>query len=110
MVAWRRSARRVDPPSGAFSPHADTALCSPHAIQEVSGMSAMGDALDKFAEVETGEAFTLQNPYLLKSERSETTVMARNGAMVAYQGDVRCAHKGGGVGRLLKKAATGESL
>ena len=36
--------------------------------------------------------------------------MARNGAMVAYQGDVRFEHKGGGLGRLLKKAATGESL
>jgi uncharacterized protein (AIM24 family) len=36
--------------------------------------------------------------------------MARNGAMVAYQGDVLFEHKGGGLGRLLKKAATGESL
>ena len=73
-------------------------------------MSDMGQSLDSFAEVETGEAFTLQNPYLLKIELSETAVMARNGAMVAYQGDVSFEHKGGGVGRLLKKAATGESL
>ena len=73
-------------------------------------MSDMGERLDKFAEVETGEAFTLQNPYLLKIELSETSVMARNGAMVAYQGEVRFEHKGGGIGRLLKKAATGESL
>ncbi len=70
----------------------------------------MDDSLEKFAEVETGEAFTLQNPRLLKVELSETSVMARNGAMVAYQGDVQFAHKGGGLGRLLKKAATGESL
>ena len=70
----------------------------------------MGQPLDQFAEVETGEAFTLQNPRLLKVELSETSVMARNGAMVAYQGDVRFEHKGGGLGRLLKKAATGESL
>jgi len=66
--------------------------------------------LDQYAEVETGEAFTLQNPRLLKIELSATNVMARNGAMVAYQGDVRFEHKGGGLGRLLKKAATGESL
>jgi len=66
--------------------------------------------LDQYAEVETGEAFTLQNPRLLKIELSETNVMARNGAMVAYQGDVRFEHKGGGISRLLKKAATGESL
>ena len=73
-------------------------------------MSDMGQPLDQFAEVETGEAFTLQNPRLLKVELSETSVMARNGAMVAYQGEVRFEHKGGGLGRLLKKAATGETL
>jgi uncharacterized protein (AIM24 family) len=70
----------------------------------------MDDPLDQYREVETGEAFTIQNPRLLKIELSETSVMARNGAMVAYQGDVRFEHKGGGLGRLLKKAATGESL
>ena len=57
-------------------------------------MSAMGDALDQFAEVETGEAFTVQNPQLLKVELSETSVMARNGAMVAYQGDVQLRAQG----------------
>jgi uncharacterized protein (AIM24 family) len=30
--------------------------------------------------------------------------------MVAYQGEVSFEHKGGGLGRMLKKAATGESL
>ena len=70
----------------------------------------MDDPLEQYKEIETGEAFTVQNPRLLKVELSETTVMARNGAMVAYQGDVRFEHKGGGLGRLLKKAATGESL
>jgi uncharacterized protein (AIM24 family) len=73
-------------------------------------MADMGHSLDRFAEVETGEAFTLQNPWLLKIELSATSVMARNGAMVAYQGDVRFQHKGGGLSRLIKKAATGESL
>ena len=70
----------------------------------------MDDPLEQYREVETGEAFTVQNPRLLKVELSETTVMARNGAMVAYQGDVRFEHKGGGLSRLIKKAATGESL
>jgi uncharacterized protein (AIM24 family) len=70
----------------------------------------MDDPLEQYREVETGEAFTVQNPRLLKVELSETTVMARNGAMVAYQGDVHFEHKGGGLSRLIKKAATGESL
>jgi uncharacterized protein (AIM24 family) len=30
--------------------------------------------------------------------------------MVAYQGDVRFEHRGGGLSRFLKKAATGENL
>jgi uncharacterized protein (AIM24 family) len=73
-------------------------------------MAEMDAALDRYGEVETGEAFTLQGPRLLKVELSETSVMAKNGAMVAYQGDVHFEHKGGGLGRLLKKAATGEQL
>jgi uncharacterized protein (AIM24 family) len=74
------------------------------------GVGEMDSALDRYQEIETGEAFTLQGPRLLKVELSETSVMARNGSMVAYQGEVRFEHKGGGLGRLLKKAATGEQL
>jgi uncharacterized protein (AIM24 family) len=73
-------------------------------------MAEMDAALDQYQEIETGEPFTLQNPRLLKVELSETSVMAKNGSMVAYQGQVRFEHKGGGIGRLLKKAATGEQL
>ncbi len=73
-------------------------------------MEDMSASLDRFREVETGEPFTLQGPRLLKVELAETSVMAKNGSMVAYQGDVRFEHKGGGLGRLIKKAATGESL
>jgi uncharacterized protein (AIM24 family) len=73
-------------------------------------MAEMDTALDRYQEVETGEAFTLQGPRLLKVELSETSVMAKNGSMVAYQGDVHFEHQGGGLGRLLKKAATGEQL
>jgi uncharacterized protein (AIM24 family) len=73
-------------------------------------MADMSGSLGRFDEVETGEAFTLQNPRLLKVELSETSIYATSGAMVAYQGEVRFEHKGGGFGRLLKKAATGESL
>ncbi len=73
-------------------------------------MSDPGASLNQWQEVETGQAFTVQNPRLLKVELSETTVMAKNGAMVAYQGEVRFEHQGGGLGRFMKKAVTGESL
>jgi uncharacterized protein (AIM24 family) len=73
-------------------------------------MAEMDTALDQYQERETGQAFTAQGPRLIKIELSETSVMAKNGSMVAYQGDVHFEHKGGGLGRLLKKAATGEQL
>ena len=65
---------------------------------------------DEYAEIESGDAFTRQNTQLLKIELSETTVMARNGAMVGYQGNVAFEHQGGGLGKFVKKAATGEQL
>ena len=73
-------------------------------------MADMDAALHRYQEVETRGPFTLQGPRLLKVELSETSVMARNRSMVAYQGEVRFEHKGGGLGRLLKKTATGEQL
>jgi uncharacterized protein (AIM24 family) len=73
-------------------------------------MSDPGDAFGVYEEKETGEAFTLQGPRLLKVELAEGGVLAKNGAMVAYQGDVRFEHKGGGIGKFLKKSVTGESL
>jgi uncharacterized protein (AIM24 family) len=73
-------------------------------------MSDPGDAFGAYDERETGEAFTLQGPRLLKVELAEGGVLAKNGAMVAYQGEVRFEHKGGGIGKFLKKSVTGESL
>jgi len=65
--------------------------------------------LDQYAENETGEQFTRQNSKLLKIELSAGGVQAKRGAMVAYQGDVKFENKGsGGLGKMLKKAATGE--
>jgi uncharacterized protein (AIM24 family) len=73
-------------------------------------MNESNAPFEAFDEVETGEAFTLQNQRLLKVELSEGSIFSNNGSMVAYQGDVHFEHKGGGLGRFLKKAATGESL
>ena len=68
------------------------------------------DMLDQLAEDQSTERFTLQNPRLLRV-RLDGEVMARQGAMVAYQGEVDFAYQGaGGMGRLLKKALTGEGV
>jgi uncharacterized protein (AIM24 family) len=58
----------------------------------------------------SGERFALQNERLLRVTLGPE-VMARQGAMVAYQGGVQFEFQGsGGVGRFLKKALTGEGL
>jgi len=61
-------------------------------------------------EIQSGERMSLQNPRLLKIEL-DGEVLARQGAMVAYQGAIEFAYEGaGGVAKLLKKALTGEGV
>jgi uncharacterized protein (AIM24 family) len=62
-------------------------------------------------EVSTpGEVFALQNPRMLRVAL-DGEVMARQGSMIAYQGQVDFEYQGsGGIGRMLKKAVTGEGV
>ena len=69
----------------------------------------MQTTLAQFREQESTESFSLQNSKLLKVELNQVTIQAKLGSMVAYQGDVKFEHAGsGGMGRMLKKAVTGE--
>ena len=69
----------------------------------------MQTTLEQYDEVQSSESFTLQNGKLLKISLQGITVQAKLGSMVAYQGDVTFEHAGsGGVGRLIKKAVSGE--
>jgi uncharacterized protein (AIM24 family) len=62
-------------------------------------------------EVSTpGEVFALQNSRMLRVAL-DGEVMARQGTMVAFQGQVDFEYQGsGGIGRMLKKAVTGEGV
>jgi uncharacterized protein (AIM24 family) len=61
-------------------------------------------------EVEAVERMSLQNPRLLKVAL-DGEVLARQGAMVAYQGQIEFAYEGaGGMRRVFKKAITGEGV
>ncbi len=72
---------------------------------------AVEQALQEFRETESGEAFSLQNQKLLKVELAAVTIQAKLGSMVAYQGEVKFERAGsGGMGRLMKKMATGEGV
>ena len=69
----------------------------------------MQTTLATFKETGSTEAFALQNSKLLKVHLDQVTVQSKLGSMVAYQGDVTFEHAGsGGMGRMLKKAMTGE--
>ena len=69
----------------------------------------MQTTLAQFNETTSEDAFALQNSKLLKIRLNEVTVQAKLGSMVAYQGDVGFEHSGsGGLGRMLKKAVSGE--
>jgi len=60
-------------------------------------------------DVESTDSFSLANRKLLKVELEQGAIQARRGAMVAYQGAVTFEHAGGGgLGRMVKKAMTGE--
>jgi uncharacterized protein (AIM24 family) len=65
--------------------------------------------LGEFQETQSQEAFALQNSKLLKVHLENVTIQAKAGSMVAYQGEVSFEHAGsGGMGRMLKKAVSGE--
>ncbi len=68
-----------------------------------------GDLVDgRFSEREAA-AIANQNAKMLRVRLGEP-FMARQGAMVAYQGQVDFAYQGGGAARFIKKALTGEGL
>jgi uncharacterized protein (AIM24 family) len=69
----------------------------------------MQTTLAQYNETQSTDTFTLQNSKLLKVSLAGKTIQSKLGAMVAYQGDVTFEHAGaGGMGRMLKKAVTGE--
>ena len=68
-----------------------------------------GDLVDgRFSEKEA-KTIANQNAKLLRVRLGEP-FMARQGSMVAYQGNVDFSFEGGGAGKFLKKALTGEGL
>ena len=70
----------------------------------------MQTTLAQFNETQSQEAFALQNSKLLKVRLGASgEIQAKAGSMVAYQGEVTFEHAGsGGIGRMMKKAMTGE--
>ena len=68
--------------------------------------------LEDSKEVEVPDAFILQNGKLLKvnMQASGGQVLTKAGAMIAYQGQMQFARKGGGAAKWVKKAVSGEQF
>ncbi len=65
----------------------------------------------EYLEASTPDGFGLQNSKMLKVSLSGGDVMAKQGSMVAYQGQVGFDYQSaGGLGKMLKKAVTGEGV
>lgn len=68
----------------------------------------MRSELSAFQETTSTDAFALQNRKLLKVRLDQGSIRAKSGSMVAYQGQVAFEHVSGGIGKMLKRAVTGE--
>jgi uncharacterized protein (AIM24 family) len=68
--------------------------------------------LDAEKEVDVADAFILQNGKLLKVNMAASggQVLTKAGAMIAYQGQMNFARKGGGAGKWVKKQVSGEQF
>jgi hypothetical protein len=62
------------------------------------------EALRERSEVEAGDAFALENPWLLKAALSGGALQARLGSMVAYQGELRFERARAGWRRIFTRA------
>lgn len=108
------------------APRADTAASGPQAqpVQQQHGDIAQhgdmaqhggmfagisGDLVDGRYSENEASPIANQNSKMLRVRLGEP-IMARQGAMVAYQGNIDFAFEGGGAARFIKKALTGEGL
>ncbi len=74
-----------------------------------TGGGLTGDLVDGTYREVSGTGPQVQNTRMLRV-RIDQPFLAKQGAMVGYQGNVDFAYQGGGAGRFIKKALTGEGL
>ncbi len=95
-------------PAGAVPPQPDQPSPAPQAAD--SGQLSADLFTDKkFAEVGSSERVAKQNGRMLKVTLG-ADILARQGSMVAYQGQVDFAFEGSGAAKFVKKALTGEGV
>ncbi|MBU9766182.1 DUF2510 domain-containing protein [Mycobacterium sp. TNTM28] len=97
-------------PLAGTPPQAEPQAQHQHQQAQGDGFAGIsGDLVDgRFSEKEATPIAT-QNKKMLRVRLGEP-FMARQGSMVAYQGNVDFAFEGGGASKFIKKALTGEGL
>ncbi|KOU67630.1 stress protein [Streptomyces sp. MMG1533] len=106
-------------PAGQFTPPGAPAAF-PGQAQPFGGGTAIAPVppeanvrvvLTKYAEAPVGDRWTEQNPQLVRATLTKgAPILAKQGSMVAYQGDIDFAHKGSGLLGKLTGALTGQGM
>lgn len=78
-------------------------------VGAIGGISTELLTDSRFAEVQSNDRVTRQNSRLLKVLLGED-VLAKQGAMVAFQGQIDFAYESSGAAKFVKKAVTGEGM
>lgn len=112
-VAVASATPPASPPSGRpseqQSPAPDPAAVAAQGFSGDAFAGISGDLIDGRFSEKRGGGVELQNSRMLRVRVTEP-FMARQGSMVAYQGNVVFTYQGGGAAKFLKKAFTGEGL
>ena len=106
------SAEPTPPPPAPTAAAAAPTPPAPTAPEGAGGLGGIRSELldDRYSEVGSGQRVVRQNAKMLKITLGES-VLARQGSMVAFQGNIDFDHEGsGGVGKFMKKALTGEGV
>ncbi|AJP03696.1 stress protein [Streptomyces cyaneogriseus subsp. noncyanogenus] len=107
------------PPGGPFTPPPGVPAFPGQApafgggavLAPVPPEAGLRAVLTKYAEAPVGDRWTEQNPQLVRATLTKgANILAKQGSMVAYQGDIDFAHKGSGLLGKLTGQLTGQGM
>jgi uncharacterized protein (AIM24 family) len=112
-VAAEQAAPQAPPPQAPAMQAAAAAAAASIPFSEELAPTSLAALVQESIEVESPNAFNLQNKKLLRVNMAASggQVLAKSGAMIAYQGQISFSRQGsGGAAKFLKKAVSGESF
>ncbi|MBP5937059.1 TerD family protein [Streptomyces acidiscabies] len=101
------------PPGAPFgtTPPPGAPFGAPTSLAPVPPEAGLRAVLTKYAEAPVGDRWTEQNPELVRATLTKgANILAKQGSMVAYQGDIDFAHKGSGLLGKLTGQLTGQGM